>query len=355
MKLYHGALGLLLIIILSLKLAMLRGMQLTVSYSFIFPWTGCQSQFTAKQPATFSADRAISLNSNGHRIHHQEPLSASKPTTKYMTYLPHGDYRMQRSALHNALMIAAYTNRTLIVPTLYLADIPIPWAPFDQLQRMQPSHMQHAQCFDPFSIDDENNDYREILWSSLVDLSSLGIPYIEQTCIHRLQLPSVNVFTFLNDTAESRFHYRLFDAEMEIDQYNAHLGKYRSAMPLSTLQHARDDNLAFGAIDGADRIATEQKQYQALNDRITQTLATIHYPLLHQWKASLLQEPTLNSCCRSKFSDGADKVLKGRSKNCCRQALWNHKSVVVDGADNMVDALGRPDLQHYVMSLIDYV
>ncbi|KAI3646040.1 hypothetical protein MP228_008968 [Amoeboaphelidium protococcarum] len=55
--------------------------------------------------------------------------------TKYLAYLPHSGFSNQVGELENAIMLAKLSNRTLIIPPLYIGWQDVPWHPFDDLMQ----------------------------------------------------------------------------------------------------------------------------------------------------------------------------------------------------------------------------
>ncbi|KAF9920547.1 hypothetical protein FBU30_009606 [Linnemannia zychae] len=62
------------------------------------------------------------------------PRPTFDPNEKYLAYLPHSGFHNQRITLENALLLANYLNRTLLVPPVFLGPA-TEWRPFDILLR----------------------------------------------------------------------------------------------------------------------------------------------------------------------------------------------------------------------------
>ncbi|KAF9359273.1 hypothetical protein BGX26_012725 [Mortierella sp. AD094] len=62
------------------------------------------------------------------------PLPTPDPNERYLAYLPHSGFHNQRITLENALLLAKYLNRTLLVPPVYLGPA-TEWRLFDILHR----------------------------------------------------------------------------------------------------------------------------------------------------------------------------------------------------------------------------
>lgn len=73
------------------------------------------------------------------------PTRSHRSTPKFITYLPHSGFSNQLVELENALMIASLTQRTLILPPIYMGawsffvdnraglGLDMAWQPFDTL------------------------------------------------------------------------------------------------------------------------------------------------------------------------------------------------------------------------------
>ncbi|KAG6866663.1 hypothetical protein C0991_000773 [Blastosporella zonata] len=99
----------------------------------------------------------------------------------FLAYLPHSGFHNQRIAFENALVLSRMTNRTLLVPPVYLGSNPIHYLPFDvlyqELALANKVGLQHcARIVSPAPLPLECTDYfdhTQIPWDWLVDVSSL--------------------------------------------------------------------------------------------------------------------------------------------------------------------------------------
>ncbi|KAI8086418.1 uncharacterized protein BX664DRAFT_335748 [Halteromyces radiatus] len=123
-----------------------------------------------------------------------------KPTsphhsTKYLSWLPHGEFTDQHEAFRNAIRLGQEMNRTVIVPMLRLGK-PLLWQPFEQLEqayRNQDKNNLRQICETEERLLNDPvcttlNDWTEIPWSSLFNLKAISIefniPIIERTKGH---------------------------------------------------------------------------------------------------------------------------------------------------------------------------
>ncbi|KAI8331561.1 hypothetical protein BC941DRAFT_438708 [Chlamydoabsidia padenii] len=111
--------------------------------------------------------------------------------TKYLSWLPHGEFTDQHEAFRNAIRLGKELDRTVIAPMLRLGK-PLPWQPFDTLAHSYTFSQNKQQLNETCHTNDQAcntmNDWTEIPWSSLFDLkaisSEFGIPIIERTQGH---------------------------------------------------------------------------------------------------------------------------------------------------------------------------
>ncbi|CAG8730862.1 16770_t:CDS:1, partial [Acaulospora morrowiae] len=71
---------------------------------------------------------------------------------KFMTYLPHSGFHNQRISLENAIFIAWYLNRTLVIPPIFYFNEILPFGkrPFDRLysllSKLTPKKNTYLHC-----------------------------------------------------------------------------------------------------------------------------------------------------------------------------------------------------------------
>ncbi|ORZ13083.1 hypothetical protein BCR42DRAFT_419134 [Absidia repens] len=134
--------------------------------------------------------------------------------TKYLSWLPHGEFTDQHEAFRNAVQLGKELNRTVIAPMLRLGK-PLAWQPFEQMAQtystLQNKQLIRQKCTELAVVTNDQtcitlNDWTEIPWSSLFDLDAIstefGIPIIERTHGHGwgLDETSENVMGSITDT-----------------------------------------------------------------------------------------------------------------------------------------------------------
>ncbi|KAG9287291.1 hypothetical protein G9A89_008921 [Geosiphon pyriformis] len=153
---------------------------------------------------------------------------------KFLTYLPHSGFHNQRISLTNAIFLAWYTNRTLILPPTILGR-KIPWSPnaalMSSLARFK-AHKDSSDCDDSNDFDDSDDlvenskekclrftaSYTLLRWDEILDME-----YIERyvRIRNREDFSSTNLYTMLNitnpqteiyyPTEATRYDYQFFD------------------------------------------------------------------------------------------------------------------------------------------------
>ncbi|ORX54095.1 hypothetical protein DM01DRAFT_1407600 [Hesseltinella vesiculosa] len=130
-----------------------------------------------------------------------ESDSSSSPsteyTTKYLSWLPQGEFTDQHEAFRNAIRIGKETGRIVIAPMLRIGR-PLAWQPFQALatsykSQDNDSHLRFhcgqlsVPTADP-ACADVTTDWAEIPWSTLFNLQAItdefGVTVVERTTGH---------------------------------------------------------------------------------------------------------------------------------------------------------------------------
>ena len=102
---------------------------------------------------------------------------------KFLSYLPHSGFHNQRIELENALLLAAYLNRTLLVPPVYLASPAMPWLRYEKLHErllfQTKNGLDHCVTLDasdmPLPSECLNNfRWTNVPWSFFYDMKALA-------------------------------------------------------------------------------------------------------------------------------------------------------------------------------------
>lgn len=179
-------------------------------------------------------------------------------------------FHSQLVAFENAIMMAYYTNRTLLAPMLRLGAS-FDFAPFDGLR-----HSYLTQ-------DVNNQEATLIPWSSLFDLQPLlnnyNVRILEKTegpsdGISDTYLganPSPDMIHFVNSSQELR-SWKLYDNENNASP----LGAYKEKWTLQQVRNIDKPLLYFGSMFGRGRVMATVPEHQVFQRFLRQQFKIIH-------------------------------------------------------------------------------
>lgn len=217
-----------------------------------------------------------------------EPFSLHQPAKneKFLSYLPHSGFHNQRIELENALLLASYLNRTLLVPPVYLASPAMPWLRYEKLHERLMFQTKNglAHCVEidaaglPLPSECLNNfRWTNIPWSFFYDMQAIekqvpivfrpGLDY--QWLYKTLDLTQKDVYFFKD---MSPYEYQIHDdrsKDLPLDRFN-----YR--IDLVTLQRIRHRVLHFGSMFGSYRILAETEHHAELLRSIRSSMIFSH-------------------------------------------------------------------------------
>ncbi|CEP14768.1 hypothetical protein [Parasitella parasitica] len=204
------------------------------------------------------------------------PFSLHQPAKneKFLSYLPHSGFHNQRIELENALLLASYLNRTLLVPPVYLASPAMPWLRYEKLHErllfQTKNGLDHCVELDkaglPLPSECLNNfRWTNIPWSFFYDMQSIkkqvpvvfrpGLDY--QWLYRTFSLTEQDVYFFKD---MSPYEYQIHDDRstyLPLDRFS-----YR--IDLVTLENIPHRVLHFGSMFGSYRILAETGQHADL-------------------------------------------------------------------------------------------
>ncbi|KAI9255559.1 hypothetical protein BY458DRAFT_519981 [Sporodiniella umbellata] len=194
-----------------------------------------------------------------HQPSHQE---------RYLSYLPHSGFHNQRIELENALLLASYLNRTLLVPPVMLASPAMPWMKYERLYErlmFQSKHgLEHcATLHGPLPSECLNSfRYTNIPWSFFYNMTAVqenSTPLVfrdshsYQWIYRTLNVKPHDVYFFKDQTPyEYQIHDDASDA-LPLDRFS-----YR--MHLNTLKAIEHPVLHFGSLFGSYRVLAETEE-----------------------------------------------------------------------------------------------
>ncbi|CAG8533708.1 13738_t:CDS:1 [Ambispora leptoticha] len=283
---------------------------------------------------------------------------------KFITYLPHSGFHNQRISLENAIFIAWYTNRTLIVPPVILGT-PIFWSPntsfairlarlnatknFDDCHSFLANKKQYNRCIR------EYQSYTLFPWDELIDLSSIRN---HVSIINRQDFNSQDLYKLINITdpekevyypeEKSRYDIQLYDQEDALNQ-EPNVPKFERQLPICNLLNRKEKLVHFYSIFSSNRIKISLNENQIFREMIQRKLVFGH-PIL----INVTKEITRKLGGSEKYiglhlrvSDGGFEIYKMETAQYMIQAIKNEEGVNQetvnenndsnDGDDNVID------------------
>ncbi|KAI8145160.1 CigA protein [Fennellomyces sp. T-0311] len=176
------------------------------------------------------------------------------PGEKFIAYLPHSGFHNQRIELENALLLASYLNRTLLLPPVFLGNPAMPWLRYDKMYErllLQTKRgLEHwgdeplpAECLNYFR-------WTQVPWSFFYDLEK-GIKdnvrivfrddLSQEWILDALGLKRSDIY-YMKDM--SPYEFRVYDKPDSATP----LAKFVNRIDLATLEAIDSPMLHFGSV-----------------------------------------------------------------------------------------------------------
>ncbi|KAI9310930.1 hypothetical protein BX666DRAFT_2021503 [Dichotomocladium elegans] len=217
--------------------------------------------------------------SSGHPIPviYPDPFAHHRPAPgeKFIAYLPHSGFHNQRIELENALLLAAYLNRTLLLPPVFLGNPAMPWLRFDKMYerlllqtKRGLSHCPSigaageplpAECLNYFR-------WTHVPWSFFYDFSVIE-QYVrivfrddlsEEWIRESLDLRDDKDIMYMKDM--SPYEFRVYDHPNS----STPLAKFVNRIELASLEAIDAPVLHFGSVFGTYRVLAQTEEHAAL-------------------------------------------------------------------------------------------
>ncbi|KAI8876791.1 CigA protein [Backusella circina FSU 941] len=192
---------------------------------------------------------------------------------KFLSYLPHSGFHNQRIELENALLLAAYLNRTLLVPPVFLASPSMPWLRYEKLYErlllqtkdgledcvsLHPNMPLPSECLNNFK-------YTNIPWTFFFNLTDINtvVPLVFREEINyewlysHLEIKRSDIYFFKD---RSPYEYQIRD-DMSLD---LPLDRFNSSVDLEAIKEIKHRVLHFGSLFGSYRILAETEAHAEL-------------------------------------------------------------------------------------------
>ncbi|KAI9013943.1 hypothetical protein CLU79DRAFT_805673 [Phycomyces nitens] len=208
-------------------------------------------------------------------VDYPKPFETHQPTPdeKYIAYLPHSGFHNQRIELENALLLAAYLNRTLLLPPVFLGNPAMPWLRFEKLYerlllqtKRGLEHCIDLKDDDPFPSECLNYfTWTSVPWSFFYDMKEIE-RYVR--IVYRDDLSLDWVHSTLNVTSEdvhiikdtSAYEFRVFDDPTSVTG----LAKYVHRIDVSDLLAIEQPVLHFSSVFGTYRVLAQTPEHAEL-------------------------------------------------------------------------------------------
>ncbi|KAI9469700.1 MAG: CigA protein [Benjaminiella poitrasii] len=209
-----------------------------------------------------------------------DPFELHQPnpkTEKFLSYLPHSGFHNQRIELENALLLAAYLNRTLLVPPVFLASPAMPWLRYEKLYErllfQTKNGLDHcvtihdaglplpSECLNVFR-------WTNVPWTFFYNMSAIQeqaqVPVVFRSSLDyewfyhtqdRLGKLTEDDIYFFKDM--SPYEYQIHDdrgLDLPLDRFNYRI----DLMSLQTIEHRV---LHFGSMFGSYRVLAETDEH----------------------------------------------------------------------------------------------
>jgi hypothetical protein len=197
---------------------------------------------------------------------------------KFITYLPHSQFNNQRLELENAILLAYYTNRTLILPPLILGHRN-PWAKFDILYKFLSEKLNKNNCeADKYDKGPRKSrqtprcdTWTKLDWQQVYNLTAIQndvhvrmitapgfkVEWIKE----RLQITDDDIMYFKDD---SLYNMKVYDDP----QSTATLDNYKKRVDIAEYKSLPHKLMYFNTLFGSGRILNEHKENQLIRRHI---------------------------------------------------------------------------------------
>lgn len=248
-----------------------------------------QKQQLEKETSTLEKDI---LNKKILPVVYPDPFefhNVSSPKEKFITYLPHSGFHNQRIELENALLLASYLNRTLLLPSVYLGNPAFPWLRFDKMYErllLQTKngldYCSQIRADEPFPTECLNYPrWTTVPWTFFYDFNKirqririvfrpdLSLEWIKDS----LNVKSEDIYLFKD---HSPFDFRVYD----LPESNTPLSRFVNRVDISTLEAIEERVIHFGSVFGSYRVLAQSQQNRELLKWVRKNMIFSHPTLV---------------------------------------------------------------------------
>ncbi|KAF9101355.1 hypothetical protein BGX29_005709 [Mortierella sp. GBA35] len=211
------------------------------------------------------------------------PRPSFDPNERYLAYLPHSGFHNQRITLENALLLANYLNRTLLVPPVFLGPA-TEWRPFDILLRrilLQTKrgldHCGRIPKGDPLPAECLNYySWTTVEWTFFYDMEKIGKM---QPWKYRPDHSFAWMETHLGIDRHKDVHivydqahydYQIYDNPNSV--YPLNKNRYLRKMELKELEDRTERVLHMGSLFATGRVLAELADHKAFQQYLKRSM-----------------------------------------------------------------------------------
>lgn len=221
---------------------------------------------------------------------------------KFLAYMPHSGLSNQRGELENALILAFYLNRTLIVPPAFLGNLR-GWHPGNSMDQDMSKKTEPQpwwfRCNDKYSLNDgpchEKTDYLTVPWEFLhEDMVNLEIPmrHIRHVSTKKIQkLLSLDDSEIYQQQDKSMYSWVLCDKPKDQCPPVRDGGgnKYDDQWVVEDLQKITHTLIQLQGMFGSNRVGVSSPEHMELRTKVQEAL-TYKNPMMDAVTASIVNE-----------------------------------------------------------------
>ncbi|KAG0255902.1 hypothetical protein BGZ95_005640, partial [Linnemannia exigua] len=228
------------------------------------------------------------------------PRPTFDPNEKYLAYLPHSGFHNQRITLENALLLANYLNRTLLVPPVFLGP-PTEWRPFDILLRrllLQTKrgldHCERIGKGDPLPAECLNYySWTTVEWDFFYDMEKIGeVQPWKYRPDHSFAWMEANLgidrekdIHIVYDQAH--YDYQIYDNPEST--YPLNVNRYLRKLELKELEDRTERVLHMGSLFATGRVLAELPEHKAFQQYLRRSMI-LSTPILTETSNAIVEK-----------------------------------------------------------------
>ncbi|KAG1048809.1 hypothetical protein G6F43_008825 [Rhizopus delemar] len=241
------------------------------------------SQFTdyPTQPTHLSL-----FNQSTQEPEYKPPID---PNAKYITFFTHSGFQNQLIQVENAILLAWFLNRTLILPKAILGDS-FGWNNFDRLNERH--NLLYARC-EKNKKSCLKKKYAVTSFDKLIDLSWAkqhvqmidknrpDFQWLEDQLDIKIADHNQSFGSFISGDVlffkdQTRYDWRFFDKPSKYQ----FLGKYKDGLNISTLKERKEKLIYFTSLFGTGKFSIKDPHHQQFFKTLQQTMIYKHPAVL---------------------------------------------------------------------------